>query len=215
MVFRDIELSRLTGAPVHFLHLSTARSVDLVRAAKADGLLITAEAAPHHFTLTDESLSGFDPLFKVNPPLRENADIAAVKLGLADGTIDAIASDHQPRDADDKRLPFALATPGGAGLATLLGITLAQVHNNGLPMMRALALLTCQPARILGVAARLARGEVADLCLFEPERAWQVIAGALPGKAPNTPFDGRALEGQVIGTWKAGRRVFTWGSAPP
>ena len=128
---------------------------------------------------------------------------------LADGTIDAIASDHQPRDADDKRLPFAQAAPGGAGLATLLGVTLAQVHGGALSLAQAIGLLTARPAALLGAAAgRLAKGAAADLCLFHPERAWRVEAGALPGKAQNTPFDGRALEGRVLGTWKAGRRVF-------
>ena len=128
---------------------------------------------------------------------------------LADGTIDAIASDHQPRDADDKRQPFAQATPGGAGLATLLAVTLAQVHNGSLGMGQAIELLTARPARLLETpAGRLAKGAPADLCLFHPERIWQVEAGKLPGKAQNTPFDGRALEGVVLGTWKSGRRVF-------
>ena len=115
---------------------------------------------------------------------------------LADGTIDAIASDHQPRDADDKRQPFAQATPGGTGLATLLGVTLAQVHNGALTLAQAIELLTARPARCSGIdAGRLAKGAPADLCLFHPERIWQVEAGRLPGKAQNTPFDGRALEG--------------------
>ncbi len=132
----------------------------------------------------------------------------AVVAALADGTIDAIASDHQPRDADDKRQPFAQATPGGAGLATLLGVTLAHVHNGAMTLPHALALLTARPAALLGVdAGRLVKGAPADLCLFHPERVWQVEAGKLPGKAQNTPFDGRALEGAVLGTWKAGRRV--------
>ena len=133
----------------------------------------------------------------------------AVAAALADGTIDAIASDHQPRDADDKRLPFAQAAAGGTGLATLLAVTLVQVHGGKLPLMRALELLTAAPARLLGcVAGTLTRGATADLCLFDLERSWQVEAGRLPGKAQNTPFDGRALEGRVIGTWHAGRRVF-------
>jgi dihydroorotase len=128
---------------------------------------------------------------------------------LADGTIDAIASDHQPRDADDKRQPFALATPGGTGLATLFGVTLVQVHNGALSLAQAIDLLTARPARLLGIeGGRLTKGLSADLCLFHPDRAWQVEAGKLPGKAQNTPFDGRALEGVVLGTWKAGRRVF-------
>lgn len=215
LVARDLRLLALTGGKLHIAHVSTAEAIGLIRIARDQGLDVTCDTAPPYFDLNENAIGNFRTYAKLSPPLRPEADRLAVCAALADGTIDAIASDHQPRDADDKRLPFALATPGGAGLATLLGITLAQVHNNGLPMMRALALLTCQPARVLGVEARLARGAPADLCLFEPERAWQVIAGALPGKAPNTPFDGRALEGQVIGTWKAGRRVFTWGSAPP
>ena len=129
--------------------------------------------------------------------------------GLADGTIDAIASDHQPRDADDKRLPFAQAAAGGTGLATLLAITLAQVHGGALGMSQAIALLTCRPAALLGSdAGTLGPGRPADVCLFAPDRAWQVQAGKLPGKAQNTPFDARALEGRVVGTWKGGRRVY-------
>jgi dihydroorotase len=141
--------------------------------------------------------------------LRKEADRRAVIAALADGTIDAIASDHQPRDADDKRLPFALASAGGSGLATLLAVTLAHVHNGSLSLPDAIALLTARPAALLGVAAgRIAKGAAADLCLFDPERIWKVDAGKLPGKAQNTPFDGRALEGVVLGTWKRGKRVF-------
>ena len=140
--------------------------------------------------------------------MRKEHDRRAVIAALADGTIDAIASDHQPRDADDKRLPFALASAGGSGLATLLAVTLAHVHNGSLPMADAIGLLTAGPAALLGVdAGRIAKGAVADLCLFHPERIWKVDAGKLPGKAQNTPFDGRALEGVVLGTWKRGRRV--------
>jgi dihydroorotase len=132
-----------------------------------------------------------------------------VVAALTDGTIDAIASDHQPRDADDKRLPFAQAEAGGAGLATLLGVTLARVHAGDVPMLTALALLTARPANLLDLPqGRLAKGAPADLVLFHPDRGWKVEAGKLPGKAQNSPFDGRALEGRVLGTWKAGRRVF-------
>lgn len=129
--------------------------------------------------------------------------------GLQDGTIDAIASDHQPRDADDKRLPFAQAEAGGAGLATLLAVTLARVHGGDLTLLQALDLLTARPAKLLGIeAGTLRTGAPADLVLFHPERGWRVEAGKLPGKAQNTPFDGRALEGKVLGTWKNGKRVF-------
>ena len=127
MVFRDIELARLTGARLHVLHLSTARSVDLVRAAKQDGLPVTAEACPHHFTLTDELLAGYDPVFKVNPPLRTASDIAALKRGLADGTIDAIATDHAPHTTDAKEQPLDEAPPGMLGLETALPLALGEL----------------------------------------------------------------------------------------
>jgi len=127
MVHRDIELARLTGAPVHFLHLSTARSVELVRAAKAEGLAVTAEAAPHHFTLTDELLAGYDAVFKVNPPLRTPADIAAIKAGLVDGTIDAIATDHAPHPPESKEAPLDQAPPGMLGLETALALAITEL----------------------------------------------------------------------------------------
>ena len=145
----------------------------------------------------------------MSPPLRKDEDRRAVVAGLADGTIDAIASDHQPRDTDDTRLPYAIAPPSGAGLATLLGVTLAQVHNGNMSLSQAIALLTARPAKLLGATGgMLAKGAPADLCLFHPDRIWRVEAGKLPGKAQNTPFDGRPIEGKVLGTWKAGKRVF-------
>ena len=209
LVARDIRLARLTGGAVHFAHVSTGEALELIRRAKADGVAVTCDTAPPYFDLNETAIGDFRTYAKLSPPLRADADRLAVVAGLADGTIDAIVSDHQPRDADDKRLPFALAAPGGAGLATLLGVSLAQVHGGALSLMQAIGLLTARPAALFGLAGgRLAKGAVADLCLFHPERAWQVEAGALPGKAQNTPFDGRALEGLVLGTWKAGRRVF-------
>ena len=209
MVARDIRLAALTGGAVHFAHVSTAEALALIRAAKDQGLAVTCDTAPPYFDLNETAIGDFRTYAKLSPPLRADSDRQAVAAALRDGTIEAIASDHQPRDADDKRLPFAQAAAGGAGLATLLAVTLAQVHGGRLPMAQAIALLTRNPARLLGSAAgTLARGAAADLCLFQPERAWRVEAGALPGKAQNTPFDGRALEGRVTGTWKAGRRVF-------
>ncbi len=209
MVWRDIRLARMTGGAVHFAHVSTAEALDLIRVAKADGVRVTCDTGPPYFDLNETAIGDFRTYAKLSPPLRAEAERRAVAAALADGTIDAVASDHQPRDADDKRLPFAQAAAGGTGLATLLAVTLAQVHGGHLPLMRALELLTVAPARLLGCAAgTLAKGAVADLCLFDLERGWQVEAGALPGKAQNTPFDGRALEGRVVGTWKAGRRVF-------
>ena len=209
LIARDLRLAQLTGGSVHFGPVSTAEAVQLIRRAREDGISVTCDTAPPYFDLNETAIGEFRTYAKLSPPLRRDEDRLAVLAGLADGTIDAIGSDHQPRDADDKRLPFAQAAPGGSGLATLLGVTLAQVHGDSLSMMRAVDLLTNRPARLLGAeAGRLAKGAPADLCLFHPERIWQVEAGALPGKAQNTPFDGRALEGRVLGTWKSGQRVF-------
>jgi len=209
LVARDIRLARLTGGALHVAHISTAETVELIRRAKEEGLDITCDTAPPYFDLNETALGDYRTYAKLSPPLRPEADRRAIAAALVDGTIDAIASDHQPRDADDKRLPFAQASAGGAGLATLLGVTLAQTHGGRLGLPAAIALLTCRPARLLGAGAgTLSRGAPADLCLFHPDRIWQVVAGKLPGKAQNTPFDGRALEGRVLGTWKAGKRVF-------
>ena len=209
MVARDIRLAELTGGAVHFAHVSTGEALGLIRAAKAAGVAVSCDTAPPYFDLNETSIGDFRSYAKLSPPLRKEPDRQAVIAALADGTIDAIASDHQPRDADDKRQPFALASAGGAGLATLLAITLAHVHNGSLTLAAAIDLLTARPAGLLGVeTGRIAKGAPADLCLFDPERIWQVDAGRLPGKAQNTPFDGRALEGVVLGTWKRGRRVF-------
>ncbi|MCS6890192.1 MAG: dihydroorotase [Rhodovarius sp.] len=209
MVARDIALARLTGGHVHFSRLSTAAALELVRRAKAEGLAVTADTAPPYFDLNETAIGEYRTYAKLSPPLRPEEERRAVLAALADGTIDCVVSDHRPCDADDKRLPFVQAEPGGAGLATLLAVTLAQVHNGSLPLLHALALLTCRPAALLGLdAGRLAPGLPADLVLFDLERAWQVKAGQLPGKAQNSPFDGRALEGRVIATFKRGRRVF-------
>ncbi len=209
LVARDIRLAALTKGAVHFAHVSTAEALSLIRKAKADGITVTCDTAPPYFDLNETAIGDFRTYAKLSPPLRKEADRLAVVAALADGTIDAIASDHQPRDADDKRQPFAQATPGGTGLATLLSVTLAQVHSGMLSISAAIELLTAKPAKLLGIdAGRIAKGWPADVCLFQPERIWQVEAGRLPGKAQNTPFDGRALEGVVLGTWKGGKRVF-------
>jgi dihydroorotase len=208
-VARDVALARLTGGAVHFAHISTKDALDLIRRAKDEGLAVTCDTAPPYFDLNELSIGDYRTYAKLSPPLRREDDRVAVAAALADGTIDAIASDHQPRDPDDKRLPFAQASAGGVGLATLLAVTLARVHNGELTLNAAIALLTSRPAALLGVdSGRIAKGAAADLCLFHPDRTWQVRAGRLPGKAQNTPFDGRALEGTVLGTWKAGRRVY-------
>ena len=198
MLFRDIELVRLTGVPMHFLHLSTARSVELVRQAKAEGLPVTAEATPHHFTLTDELLETYDAVYKVNPPLRTAADIAALKAGLADGTIDAIATDHAPHAPHTKEAPLDQAPPGMLGLETALALAVSEL---GLPLQRVLALLSWNPAAIAGVADRHGRpvevGEPANLCVFDPAAEWTVVPANLASKSRNTPYSGRTLRGKV------------------
>jgi dihydroorotase len=198
MVHRDIELCRLTGARIHLLHLSTARSVDLVRAAKADGLPVTAECSPHHLSLTDEALRGYDPVYKVNPPLRTATDIAALKAGLADGTIDAIATDHAPHQVEDKERPIDDAPPGMLGLETALGVALAVLE---LPLVDVVAALSWKPAAIAGVGDRhgvpIAPGQAANLVVFDPEERWQVRPAGLASRSRNTPYVGVDLRGKV------------------
>jgi dihydroorotase len=201
MLYRDIELVRLTGAPMHYLHLSTARSVELVRRAKADGLPVTAEVTPHHLTLTDEQLSGFNPVFKVNPPLRTPADIAALRAGLVDGTIDAIATDHAPHTADSKELPLDQAPPGMLGLETALGVAVAAVD---MPLAEIIGALSWKPAQIAGVADRQGRpvqvGEPANLTVVDASVEWQVDPRQSASRSRNTPFVGRSLRGRPVHT---------------
>lgn len=208
MVHRDIELARLTGARIHFLHLSTAGSVDLVRRAKASGVRVTAEVAPHHFTLTDNMLESFDPIYKVNPPLRTRADIEALKDGLRDGTIDAIATDHAPHAEYLKEQSLDLAPPGMLGLETSLALSLTELD---MPVRDVIAALSWKPARIAGVDDRHGRpvavGEPANLAVVDPLVEWVVRAEALSSKSRNTPYAGRILRGRVRHTLYRGEPV--------
>ena len=218
MVHRDIELCRLTGAGMHFLHLSTARSVELVRRAKVDGLRVTAEATPHHFTLTDEALSGFDPVFKVNPPLRTPADIAALRDGLADGTIDAIATDHAPHAPRLKEQPLDEAPPGMIGLETALAVSLTHLVDTGVMALRdVLGALSWRPARIARVDDRHGRpvavGEPANLVVFDPQVTWTVDPFDTASRSRNSPYVGHALRGRVRHTIVEGRAVVVNGEA--
>ena len=198
MVFRDIELVRITGASMHFLHLSTARSVELVRAAKRDGLSITAEVTPHHLSLTQELLSSYDSVYKVNPPLRSAEDIRALKVGLLDGTIDAIATDHAPHPRRDKEMSLDMAPPGMLGLETALGVVMAY---GDLEIKDVVSLLSWNPARIAKIDADhgrpIAVGESANICVFDPDLAWSVDIERLASKSINTPYVGRTLRGRV------------------
>ena len=201
MVHRDIELARLTGARIHLLHLSTAGSVELVRRAKADGVAVTAEVTPHHLSLTDELLVGFDARFKVNPPLRTKADIEALVEGVVDGTIDAVATDHAPHSAAAKEQPLDEAPPGMVGLETALGVCLPILSDAGLSLGAIVAALSWRPAAIAGVADRhggpIVAGRPANLVVFDPEETWEVSPAKLASRSHNTPFAGRQLRGRV------------------
>ena len=211
IVARDVVLAELTGARVHFLHVSTANAVEMIRAAKARGVAVTAEAAPHHFTLTDECCASFDPVFKVHPPLRTAADVAAVRAGLADGTIDAIATDHAPHPVHEKEKPFQEAPPGMLGLETSLALTVTELIEPGiLTWSQAFALLSWRPAAIAGLADHgqaVAEGAVANLCVVDPAHTWEVDPARLASKARNTPYAGRTLRGKARHTLRAGRAV--------
>jgi dihydroorotase len=214
MVMRDLALARLTGAAVHFLHLSTAGSLAMIRGAKASGLAVTAEVAPHHFTLTDAEVASFDPVFKVNPPLRSAADVAAVKAALAAGVVDAIATDHAPHAQETKEVPFDQAPPGMLGLETALGLALTELD---LPVDQILALMSWQPAAIAGLTADhggpIAVGRPANLCVIDPAAKWVVDPAALASRSRNTPYAGRALVGRVRHTILRGEPVVIDGDA--
>ena len=214
MVHRDIELARLTGARVHFLHLSTAGSVQLVRQAKLDGLPVTAEVTPHHLSLTAELLRGFDATFKVNPPLRSMSDIEALKAGLLDGTIDAIATDHAPHARRDKELPLDQAPPGMLGLETALGVTCAALDLDPLAIAQ---VMSVAPARIAGIADRQGNlprvGVAANLCVVDLNAVWTINPETMASKSTNTPFVGMQLRGKVVHTMFEGNLVVRDGEA--
>ena len=214
MVHRDIELARLTGARIHFLHLSTAGSVKLVRQAKLDGLPVTAEVTPHHLSLTAELLRGFDATFKVNPPLRTISDIDALKAGLLDGTIDAIATDHAPHARRDKELPLDQAPPGMLGLETALGVTCAALDLDPLAIAQ---VMSVAPARIAGIADRQGNlprvGVAANLCFVDLNATWMINPETMASKSTNTPFVGRQLRGKVVHTMFNGDLVVRDGEA--
>jgi dihydroorotase len=214
MVMRDIALVRMTGAHLHFQHLSTASSVAMVRGAKAAGLPVTAEATTHHFTLTDAACASYDPVFKVHPPLRTDVDVRAIREGLADGTIDAIATDHAPHATHTKELPFDQAPPGMLGLETAFSLALG---DSGLDLPEVLALLSWRPAAIAGVADRhgapVVPGAPANLCVVDPDETWTVSGVAMASLSSNTPYEGRTLRGRVRHTIRAGVPVVVDGEA--
>ena len=209
MVMRDIALARLTGARVHFQHMSTAGSLAMIAGAKGAGLEITCEATTHHFTLTHAACAGYDPVFKVNPPLRTDEDVAAVKAGLAEGTVDCIATDHAPHAPELKEQPFDEAPPGMLGLETALALALTELD---LEVEQVVALLSWKPAAIIGADDRhglpIVEGSPANLCVFDPATEWIVDAGSMHSRSRNTPYAGRRVRGRVRHTILDGEPTF-------
>ena len=210
MAARDILLAELTGARVHLAHISTAGSVALIREAKKRGIPVTAETAPHYFTLDEELLSTFDPVYKVNPPLRTREDIEAVKAGLRDGTIDVIASDHAPHSAVEKDLEFEYAANGMIGLESSLPLILRLVSDRVLSPAEAIAKVSQNPARILSIPfGALSKGAPADLTVIDPQVRYTIDARKFASKSRNCPFDGMEVQGRAVMTIVDGRVVFT------
>ena len=214
MIRRDLSLVRITGAPMHFLHLSTAGSVELLREAKREGLPVTCEVTPHHIALTEDLLTGFDPIFKVNPPLRTREDIAALHEGLRDGTIDALATDHAPHAEHTKEMPLDAAPPGMLGLETALAVLLTVVD---LDPRRVVEVMSWNPARIARLDARhgrdIAPGAPANIAVWDASARWTVSRHALASKSRNSPFHGMELTGKVRHTVFNGELVVHEGKA--
>jgi dihydroorotase len=207
-VARDIALAEMAGARLHLRQVTTGAALDLVRAAKARGVAVTAGVTPAHFMLSDVAIGDFRTFTRLSPPLRAEADRQAVLAALADGTIDVISSGHDPRGPEDKRLPFADAEPGMAGAETLLPLTLNLVRDGVITPERAFALLATNPAQLLGVqAGRLAVGMEADVALIDPDRPWIVDSDKMAAQAGNTPFDRQPVQGRVLALFKGGAAV--------
>lgn len=209
MVARNLSLAELTGAHVHLAHLSTAGSVRLTREAKNRGISVTAEVCPHHFSLTEEATRTYDSNAKMNPPLRTSEDIEALKQGLADGTIDAIATDHAPHAVQEKQLEFDTAPFGIIGFETALPLTLALVQEGVLSLETAISKLTVEPSRAFGLnKGTLMPGAEADVVLIDPDMAWVVDPNKFHSKSRNTPFAGWNVRGKVIATIVGGTVVY-------
>ncbi|MBK5248309.1 MAG: dihydroorotase [Actinomycetales bacterium] len=221
VIARDVLLAEHVGSRIHICHLSTAGSVDIVRWAKARGIDVTAEVTPHHLILTDESVRGYDPQFKVNPPLRTAADVAAVRAGLADGTIDIVATDHAPHAAQDKDCEFAAAAFGMTGLETALSVVAETMVNddaNDFGWADVARVMSTAPARIGRVAGQggaLRVGEPANLTLVDPDARWTVDPARLRTASDNTPFAGRELPTRVVATFWRGAATVLDGEPQP
>ncbi len=210
MVYRDISLLPRTKGRLHVAHISSGNSVELVRQAKAKGLPVTCEVAPHHFILTDECVRSYDTNTKMSPPLREQWDIDAIKEGLRDDTIDIIATDHAPHDIVDKEVEYANACFGIVGLETALPLTLKLVEEGVLSIEKAVEKLTLTPAQIFDLdKGTLKPGSAADVVIFDPEKSYKINAAEFKSKSKNTPFDGWDVKGQVIHTLVQGKIVYS------
>ena len=215
-VFRDVLLAGLTGARVHIAHVSTAGSVEIIRWAKDRGFRVTAESAPHYFSLTEDAVEGYNTNAKMNPPLRTEKDRRAVIEGLADGTLDAIASDHAPHSTIEKDCEFQLAANGVIGLETSLPLALELVRQGRITPARLVELLSWRPAEILGIeAGSLRPGMPADICVIDPERDFHVSRDSLHSRSKNTPFLGQTLKGRAILTLVGGRAAWDLDSCIP
>ena len=205
---RDLALAEMAGARLHFRQVTTRAGLALVRQGKARGILVTAAVTPAHIHLSDLAIGDFRSFARLSPPLRSEDDRQAVLAALADGTLDVIASGHDPRGPEDKRLPFADAAPGMAGAEVLLATTLGLVRDGIIDLPRAFALLAANPARLLAVeAGTLREGQEADVALIDPDRPWIVDTDRMAASAGNTPFDGQPMQGRVEALWKGGVRV--------
>jgi dihydroorotase len=216
MLARDIALLPLTGGRLHVAHVSTAGAVAMIRDAKARGLTVTAEVTPHHLFLTEEVVEGYGTNAKMAPPLRSAADVAALRAALADGTIDALATDHAPHHHDEKEVEFDAAANGIVGLETALPLALRLVAEKVLDLPTLVARMTTGPARILGLpAGTLASGAAADVVLVDPERRWRVEARTFRSKGRNTPFEGWEMSGRAVAVLVGGRLVHDERPAAP
>lgn len=210
MVYRDIALLEKTGGRVHVAHISSGQSVELVRQAKARGLAVTCEVAPHHFSLTDDAVRGYDTNSKMSPPLREQKDVAAIKQGLQDGTIDMIATDHAPHDLVDKQVDYQSACFGIVGLETALPLSLKLVDEKVITLPQMIALLTSRPAKIFKLEkGNLAVGKDADVVVFDPEMEYSIDVQKFKSKSKNSPFHGWQVKGRVSHTLVMGKIVHT------
>jgi len=212
IVSRNITLAELTGSKLHIAHVSTKGSVDLVRQGKARGVKVTAEAAPHHFALTDKCIRTFDPNFKMNPPLRQAHDVEAVIEGLRDGTIDAIASDHAPHAAEEKEVEFSYAPFGVIGMESMLPIAISElIETRLLDWSQLVEKMSVNPARILGLKKKgsLAVGADGDVTIIDPEAHWKIDAAEFRSKSRNCPFDGQKVTGRAVCTIVNGAVKFT------